>query len=295
MFLDRQAAEKGHAGNSLEAYRRDLTDLAEFLTVDLEGAQEADLRAYLVDLEARGLAASTAARRLSAIRQFYLFLFRDRIRADNPAKALKAPKAAKPLPKTLSESDVDALLDAAEKGSGDGSLAGLRDHALLETLYATGLRVSELVTLKAQDIHASTEALMVRGKGSKDRLVPLGRPARTALMTYRALVKKDPKLADLPWLFPSRSKDGHLTRRRVGQILKDLAIKAGVSPSGVSPHVLRHAFATHLLARGADLRALQTMLGHADISTTQIYTHVLDERLKSLVFDVHPLAQTDET
>lgn len=295
LFLDRQAAEKGHASNSLKAYQRDLEDLQDSLDCPLDQASEADLRAYLSALDARGLSASTAARRLSAIRQFYLFLFRDQIRPDNPAKGLKSPKRAKPLPKTLSEAQVDALLDIAGEGAKAGGLAGLRDLAILEMLYATGLRVSELVTLKARDLHGATETLMVRGKGSKDRMVPLGGPACRALMAYRESVAADPHLRASPWLFPSRSKEGHLTRRRVGQILKDLAGKAGVPTQSVSPHVIRHAFATHLLAHGADLRSLQKILGHSDISTTQIYTHVMEERLKSLVFDVHPLAGGTDT
>lgn len=292
LFLEHQSAEKGRAQNSLEAYRRDLDDLSERLKTGLEAATPEDLRGYLEDLDKAGLAKSTVARRLSAVRQFYLFLYRDGLRGDNPAKDIKGPKLGKALPKYLSEAEVDRLLDLAETKAAAGTLETVRLHALLETLYATGLRVSELVSLKAAAITEDAEFLMVRGKGGRERMVPVGAKARTALMAYRLLVSEDDRLMRSPWMFPSTGRDGYLTRRRVGQLLKDLALEARLAPDKVSPHVLRHAFATHLLARGADLRSLQQMLGHADISTTQIYTHVLDERMKSLVFDQHPLART---
>ena len=291
-FLEMLAAEKGRAVNSLMAYRRDLEDFCTHSSAELENADAEDLRAYLADLHRRGMKAGTVARRLSALRQFYLFLYSDGIRSDNPAKNIESPRQAQPLPKVLSEADVDRLLDTAEAGAQNGKTDSLRLHALVETLYATGLRVSELVGLPRRAVGPDSAMIMVRGKGGRERMVPLGGKARRALMAYtNAVDSAQPKGAERSaFLFPSSGAEGHLTRRRVGQLLKDLAVAAGVMPSGVSPHKLRHAFATHLLAHGADLRAVQQMLGHADISTTQIYTHVLEERLKSLVLTKHPLS-----
>ncbi|WP_308910640.1 site-specific tyrosine recombinase XerD [Pseudokordiimonas caeni] len=289
-FLEMLAAEKGRAKNSLMAYARDLEDFGDWLAGPLGTATTDDIRGYLADLAARGFKAATAARRLSALRQFYLFLYRDGLRGDNPAAGLESPRAGRPLPKVLSEDHVDRLLDHAEAEAAGGDLAALRLHALVETLYATGLRVSELVGLPRRAVGPETRLLTVRGKGGRERMVPMGEKARNALLAYQAAVKVADQ-GDSPWLFPSRTaKEGHVTRRRVGQLLERLAIDTGVPLDLVSPHKLRHAFATHLLAHGADLRAVQQMLGHADISTTQIYTHVLDARLKALVFDRHPLS-----
>ncbi|MCJ9430486.1 site-specific tyrosine recombinase XerD [Kordiimonas marina] len=290
-FLEMLAAEKGRAKNSLMAYRRDLDDFRETSNAKLESATAEDIRAYLADLHARGMKPGTVARRLSALRQFYLFLYSEGIRTDNPAKNIESPRIGQPLPKVLSEADVDRLLDTAAEQAESGKVADLRLHALMETLYATGLRVSELVTLPRRAVGPDTALIMVTGKGGRERMVPLGTKARQALMAYiQSLDASDGSPSK--YLFPSSGKEGFLTRRRVGQLMKDLAVAAGVMPSALSPHKLRHAFATHLLAHGADLRAVQQMLGHADISTTQIYTHVLEERLKSLVLTKHPLSET---
>lgn len=288
-FLEMLAAEKARAKNSLLAYRRDLIDFTEHSDASLMVATSDDIRAYLATLNARGFKAGTVARRLSALRQFFLFLYSDGLRGDNPAKNIESPRMGQPLPKVLSEGDVDRLLDTAEQMAVDGKMPDVRLHALVETLYATGLRISELVTLPRRAIGPDTAMIMVRGKGGRERMVPLGDKARHAITTYLAL-RETSAHRDSPYLFPSSGKEGHLTRRRVGQLMKDLAVAAGVMPGAVSPHKLRHAFATHLLAHGADLRAVQQMLGHADISTTQIYTHVLEERLMSLVLTKHPLS-----
>lgn len=287
-FLEMLAAEKGRARNSLLAYRRDLEDFCEKSPATLGHASSDHLRAYLERLHRDGLKSGTVARRLSALRQFYLFLYTDGLRKDNPAKNIESPRPEQKLPKVLSEQDVDRLLDTAEAAAEAGSMAARRRHALVETLYATGLRISELVTLPKRAVGPDTTMIMVRGKGGRERMVPLGDKARRALSDYMAL-RNLSSHKDSPFLFPSGGREGHLTRRRVGQLMKDLAVEAGVMPSAVSPHKLRHAFATHLLAHGADLRAVQQMLGHADISTTQIYTHVLEERLKSLVLTKHPM------
>lgn len=288
-FLEMLAAEKGHAANSLEAYQRDLTHFSETTGTSFVAVSQEDIRAYLQVLHKAGLKANTVARRLSALRQVFLFMYREGLRPDNPATNIESPRAAKPLPKILSEQDVDRLLDTAEQQAGNGKLETLRLHALVETLYATGFRVSELVTLPRRSIGPDTAMIMVRGKGGRERMVPLGDKARRSITDYlKALDAKKEPLS--PFLFPSRGKEGHLTRRRVGQMMNDLAVSAGIAPSAVSPHKLRHAFATHLLANGADLRAVQQMLGHADISTTQIYTHVLEARLKTLVLTKHPLS-----
>lgn len=301
-FLEMLAAERGAAANTLEAYRRDLEHCEDFLSgrrKSLGDAATEDLRAYLQALSASGMAPRTAARRLSALRQFYRFLYEDRLRGDDPTTGLESPRQGRPLPKILSEAEVDRLLEVARA---DPSPEGIRLLALLELLYATGLRVSELVSLPLSSTARDPRVLLVRGKGGRERLVPLSEPAREALSVYReirtrflmskqaAKAHDGKKLPDSPWLFPSRGKSGHLTRHRVGQLLKDLAMAAGLDPAKLSPHVLRHAFASHLLDHGADLRAVQKMLGHADISTTQIYTHVLSERMKSLVLNHHPLA-----
>ena len=297
-FLDAQAAELDAARNTLLAYARDLRDFAEWLQSEglgMMAAGQGDVEKYIVSLDADGLSRATRARRLSAIRQFYRFSFEERWRKDNPAVRIKGPAKEKRLPTTLSEQEVDRLLDAS-RNSGRGS-DRVRNTCLMELLYATGMRVSELVTLPVSAARGDPRMLLVKGKGGKERMVPLSRPAREALVEWLAL--RD-KAADAErvgkgtvpstFLFPSRSKAGHLTRHRFYMLIKELAAAAGVSPSKVTPHTLRHAFATHLLARGADLRAIQTLLGHADVATTEIYTHVLEDRLKELVLDHHPMA-----
>ncbi|WP_193368565.1 site-specific tyrosine recombinase XerD [Pelagibius marinus] len=302
-FLEMLAAERGAAANTLEAYRRDLAAFAEFLGKRraLEAATADDIRAFLGRLAQAGMAPRTAARRLSALRQFYRFLLSENLRGDDPSAEVDSPRQGRALPKILSEEEVGALLAEAQAGEGPEAL---RLAALVELLYATGLRVSELVGLRLAAAQRDQRLLIVQGKGGKERMVPLSPAARESLSDY--LAARDHFLANSgkapggkgakavkavsPWLFPSRSAAGHITRHRVAQLLKDLARRAEIDPAKVSPHVLRHAFASHLLDHGADLRALQKMLGHADISTTQIYTHVLSERLKSLVQDHHPLA-----
>ncbi|MDP6573921.1 MAG: site-specific tyrosine recombinase XerD [Rhodospirillales bacterium] len=298
-FLEMLAAERGAARNTLFAYRRDLQGFSEFARrrgQTAEGADTATIRAYLVDLSKSGMAPSTSARRLSALRQFFRFLYAERVRGDDPCATMDSPRRGRTLPKYLSEEEVESLLDAARRRQG---AEGARLLALLEVLYASGLRASELVGLPLSARSRDGLTLMVRGKGGKERLAPLSEPAIVALADYdrvreRFLPKGRGGAADSPWLFPSRSREGHLTRARLGQLLKELAVDAGIDRARVSPHVLRHSFASHLLARGADLRSLQQMLGHADISTTQIYTHVLDERLKALVNEAHPLARGKE-
>ena len=281
------SVERGAAANTLDSYRRDLTHFSDFFGADVATAGDEDIRRYLDHLHRAGMAASTAARRLSALRQFYRFLYADGVRQDDPSKAIDSPRRRRPLPKILSEDEVDQLLRAARERPGP---EGVRLVALMEVLYATGLRVSELVSLPYPAVHGDQRFLVVRGKGDKDRVVPLGHPALVALTQYDLVRKRFiRRQEDAKWLFPSRSKGGHLTRQRFSQLIKQLSADAGVAPSKVSPHTLRHAFASHLLANGADLRAVQKMLGHADISTTQIYTHVLQERLRSLVETRHPL------
>lgn len=298
-FLEMLAAERARAVNSLLAYRRDIEDFIASVPRPLLEVDAEAVRAYLASLHKQGLKVSTVARRLSAIRQLFLFMFSEGLRGDNPAKNIESPRLPQALPKILSDSQVEKLLDTAEQATAGGNIKTLRAHALLETLYATGLRISELVSLPRRAVGPDTTMIMVRGKGGRERMVPLGGKARRALMAYLEALSEEAAgkgvAADRSdtasgFLFPSRGVEGHLTRRRVGQMLKNLAVDAGLEPSGVSPHKLRHAFATHLLSNGADLRAVQQMLGHADISTTQIYTHVLEERLKSLVLTKHPLA-----
>lgn len=291
-FLDMMSAERGAAPNTLAAYRRDLEEAAAFARTRSKTLAEADaalLTAYFHHLAAAGLSGATAARRLSALRQFFTFQRLEGKRADDPARLLESPRRRRPLPKVLSEAEVERLLAAARAKTGP---EGLRLVALLELLYAAGLRVSELVGLASPPLARDARFLLVRGKGGKERLVPLSEPALAALAAYGtvrgAFLGKG---AASPWLFPSRGATGHLTRIRFAQLLKELAAQAGIPAERVSPHVLRHAFASHLLSHGADLRAVQQMLGHADITTTQIYTHVLEERLKILVTRHHPLSR----
>ena len=294
-FLEMVSAERGASKNTLEAYARDLRDFAGFLSskkTAIDAASADQVRSYLASLDDAGLAPATRARRLSALKQFHKFLYTDGWRNDDPCLGLKGPGAKQRLPKALSEADVDALLDAAQVRSGKDA-EGKRLLAIVELLYASGLRISELVTLPLSALGGDPRLLMVKGKGGRERMVPVAERARDALTDYLAIRERFTKGPQdgSPFLFPSRGKEGHLTRHRVAQLLKELALEAGLDPKKVSPHVLRHAFATHLLSHGADLRAVQQMLGHADITTTQIYTHVLDERLKQLVNEHHPLAQ----
>jgi integrase/recombinase XerD len=284
-FFEMMVAERGAAANTVSAYQRDLDDLAMFLVRRGQNTSDAsieDLRAYLAALQRKGASARTAARRLSALRQFYQFLYAEGERGDDPTATLEAPRASRSLPKVLSEAETDALLEAARGGQ---SAQDMRTLALIELLYATGLRVSELISLPRRALRDDTPFIIVRGKGGRERLVPVGEAAARAARAWIAM-QDGPS----PWLFPSHGASGHLTRQAVGKILKQLALDAGIEPARVSPHVLRHAFASHLLAHGADLRSVQKMLGHADISTTQIYTHVLEERLKAVVLEHHPLA-----
>lgn len=298
LYLDMLAAERGAGKNTLAAYGRDLADFADYLAGDgssIARAATDDLRAYLSALKRRGMTPATVARRLSAIRQLYRFLYAEGHRKDDPAAVLEGPKRVRALPKTLTLGEVDRLLRVATICDPAAPLAvRLRTARLacfVEMLYATGLRVSELVTLPASAVRKDTRVIMVRGKGNKDRLVPLNDAAKRATAAYLALLAEQGRDAKSKWLFPSFGEAGHLTRQHLARELKALAAAAGLRSSQVSPHVLRHAFASHLLHNGADLRVVQTLLGHADISTTQIYTHVLEERLKSLVRDLHPLAE----
>jgi len=293
-FLEAQRAERGAAANTISAYSRDLSDYAEHLGSagrDFASAASADIEGYLAALEAMGRAPSTRARRLSAIRQLHHFAWTEGWRADNPAARLRGQSPARAAPSVLSEDSVMRLLDTARAGATKG-VRGTRLFCLVELLYATGMRVSELVSLPASAARGDPRVLLVSGKGGRKRMVPVGEPARAALCEW--LVRRDAAIAaagtESRWLFPSRGTTGHLTRIAFWQQLKRLAVEAGLDPSGISPHALRHAFASHLLTNGADLRSIQEMLGHADIATTEIYTHVLDERLKRLVFEHHPLA-----
>jgi integrase/recombinase XerD len=304
LFLEMLAAEQGAGDNTLDAYRRDLTDLCGFLAPagqGFAGVETQPLRDYLADLDARGFKSSSVARRLSAMRHLFRFLLNERIRSDDPAAILSGPKRGRGLPKVLSISDVDRLLARAKAlaGAPDASalqrLRAMRLYCLLEVLYATGLRVSELVSLPRSAARREARMIVVRGKGNKERLVPLNEASRQAIADYLAAMQslkpEEKNAANSKWLFPSFGDSGHLTRQHFARDLKELAACAGLAPRLVSPHVLRHAFASHLLHNGADLRIVQTLLGHTDISTTQIYTHVVEERLKSLVRDLHPLAE----
>ncbi len=298
-FLDAQVAERDASQNTQMAYARDLGDFTEFLTGtarDLDTATRQDIEDYLIHLDTQGFAKSTRARRLSAIKQLYRFAFEEGLRQENPAIQITGPGRDKRLPKTLSVEEVDCLLDMAEE-YGRSQEDRIRNTCLMQLLYATGMRVTELVTLPLSSAKGDPRMLLIKGKGGKERMVPLSPPSRDALAEWLAIRERqeaDNRTDGKPtsgFLFASRSKEGHLTRHRFYALIKDLALQAGVSPSKVTPHTLRHAFATHLLANGADLRAIQTFLGHADVATTEIYTHVLEERLRDLVLDHHPLAR----
>jgi len=304
-FLEMMSAERGSAGNTLISYRRDLEDAHAFLgglNTSLLAATSDDLRRYLADISARGFAATSQARRLSALRQFYRFVYAEGLRGDDPTGVLDPPRKPAALPKSLGMDEVTALIERAKWEADEAGLDSqerlmrLRRLALLELLYATGMRVSELVSLPASVASKTDDRfLIIRGKGNKERLVPLSSAARAALGHYAACLEQERKRASAdpsPFLFPSRSASGHLPRQVFARELKDLGRRCGLNAGKLSPHVLRHAFASHLLQNGADLRVVQELLGHADISTTQIYTHILEERLRRLVNDHHPLAKT---
>ena len=295
-FLEMLTIERGAARNTIQSYTNDLDDFAQFAAGRNHNPTAADAQtcqAYMASLHARGLSARTAARRLSVLRQFHLFLLKEGIRTDDPTSQLDAPRLPRPLPKFLSEQEVDALLEAATRRPGRPGALG---RAALEILYATGMRVSELLSLPRSALGPKAETMIIKGKGNKERLVPLNESSRQAMADYLATMEalkssKKKNAVASKWLFPSFGESGHLTRQHFARDLKELAASAGLAPRLVSPHVLRHAFASHLLHNGADLRVVQTLLGHTDISTTQIYTHVVEERLKSLVRDLHPLAE----
>ncbi len=296
-FLEAQAAELGAAQNTLLAYGRDLKDFRDWLgETGFDAVTRAQVEDYLVHCDAQGLSRATRARRLSAIKQLFRFAFEEGWRTENPAIQVASPGREKRLPKTLSVEEVDHLLSAA-RASGRSAMERQRNTCLLELLYATGMRVSELVGLPVSAARGDPRMLLIQGKGGKERMVPLSQDARDALAEWLKLrdtaeeeVRIKSRTPPSPFLFPSRGKAGHLTRVRFYTLIKELAVQGGVDPARVTPHTLRHAFATHLLAGGADLRAIQTLLGHADVSTTEIYTHVLDTRLQALVLDHHPLA-----
>jgi integrase/recombinase XerD len=298
-FLEAIAAERAASRNTIEAYRRDLEDYSAFLAargVDALKASSDDARAFLAHRGEAGLKASSLARQLSSVRQFHKHLYLEGRRTDDPTMAIEGPRRSRPIPKVLDVAEVDRLLTVAREGLEAAGrpaaerLRALRLSCLVELLYGSGLRVSELLGLPKSAARAREPLIGVRGKGAKERLVPISEPARAAIQLYRAMLEERmPGAAKGPWLFPADSQSGHLTRQAFARELKVLAAAAGISASRISPHVLRHAFASHLLQNGADLRVVQDLLGHADISTTQIYTHVLDERAKAMVRDLHPL------
>jgi integrase/recombinase XerD len=304
LFLDMLAAEQGAGENTTAAYRRDLEDLSAFLSNKGSAFTRAttdDVRGYLADLDERGFKSTSVARKLSALRHLFRFMLAENFRSDDPAAVLSGPKRGRALPKVLSIADVDRLLAQAKSAATTPELTdaqrvrALRLACLLEVLYATGLRVSELVTLPLSAARRDARMIVVRGKGNKERFVPLNQSAKDAMADYLAAVAETRSetgaAATSKWLFPSFGESGHLSRQHFARELKELAGASGIAPRLISPHVLRHAFASHLLHNGADLRIVQTLLGHTDISTTQIYTHIVEERLKSLVRDLHPLAQ----
>lgn len=292
-FLEMMSAERGAAANTIEAYRRDLAHYAGFVAArgqTLLTSTRDTVTAWLDDLKTEGLSAASSARRLSAVRQFHKFLCADGLRGDDPTRIVASPKARRALPRVLSVAEVDRLLALAEAeannpASAQQQASAQRLYVLLEMLYATGLRVSELVSLRRAAVMRDSAFITVTGKGNKDRVVPMNDRARDAVRAWVATLEPG------PFLFPARGEDGHLSRQVFARDLKALAARAGISSARVAPHVLRHAFASHLLAGGADLRVVQMLLGHADISTTQIYTHVLDEKLRNLVESHHPLAE----
>lgn len=293
-FLEMMSAERGAAINTLAAYRRDLDDASAYCVAhgaNLASARTQTVRSYIQGVSGQGFAPASQARRLSSLRQYYRFLYSEGHRGDDPTATIDAPRKVRALPKSLSVDDVGRMLDLAEEEArSHPSLLTLRLHALVETLYATGLRVSELVSLPATAASSGRDHILIRGKGNKERIVPLSGKAKDALSAFLALRNKAPAFAGNPWLFPASSESGHLARQVFARDLKTLSARAGVSAKQISPHVIRHAFASHLLQNGADLRVVQELLGHSDISTTQIYTHILTERLERMVHDLHPLA-----
>ena len=300
-FLEMMSAERGAANNTLEAYRRDLDDASAVLKslgTSLAKAQADDIRGVISDLAARGFSPASQARRLSALRQFYKFLHAEGLRDDDPTGVIDSPRKTRALPKVLSIDDVSRLLAQAESDiamaqNKEEALRRIRFRALLELLYATGMRVSELVSLPYRVLAGDGRFLIIRGKGAKERMVPMSRPSRAALEAWLKAIGD--AAGEAGFLFPANSAEGHLSRQVFARELKEVASRTGIPVAKVSPHVLRHAFASHLLAGGADLRAVQELLGHADISTTQIYTHVLDERLRQLVNEHHPLAKATKS
>ncbi len=298
-FLEAMYAEHDASENTLKAYAADLREFGEFLShagTDFSRATRDDVEGYLISLDQRGMAQATRARRLSSLRQLFRFAFEEGWREDDPATQIRGPRKKRHLPKTLSEEEVDRLLEAAQT-TGRSETDRLRNSCLIQLLYATGMRVSELVSLPVAAVRGNPEMLLVRGKGDKERLVPLSPPAKMAVAAWLERRDRDEEAARLKgkqpsrFLFPSNGKLGHLTRIRFYTLVKEFAVNGGVSPASVTPHTLRHAFATHLLAGGADLRVIQMLLGHADVATTEIYTHVLDDNLKKLVMEHHPLAE----
>ncbi len=295
-FLEMMSAERGAALNTIEAYQRDLDDTAEFLAsrgVKLLDAGVEDIRAAMADLSKRDFAVTSQARHLSSLRQFYRFLYGEGLRGDDPTAIIDGPKRQRPLPKTLDVDAVSKMLDLAEddaRAEAQTASAAKRLHAMVETLYATGLRVSELVALPVTAARPDREYVLLKGKGGKERIVPLSGKSKTALAKWIASRNLDAAQGASPWLFPAKSETGYVARQVFARELKLLGARAGISAALLSPHVMRHAFASHLLQNGADLRVVQELLGHADISTTQIYTHVLSEKLQRLVEDHHPLA-----
>ena len=305
-FLEMMSAERGAAANTLAAYAHDLNEFGAFLHSNRKSifsASTDDLRQWLIRLENDGMAASTQARKLSTLRQLYQFMFSEGLRQDDPTGPLDSPKTSRPLPQVMTEVDVGLLLNTAQMAADSATTASAkvratRMHALLELLYATGLRVSELVSLPILATRKNAQFLLVTGKGNKERIVPFGDKAKQAVTAYQTaraaasqIAGPSKKISESKWLFPSSGGSGHLTRQHFARDLKSLANRTGLPGHRISPHVLRHAFASHLLQNGADLRAVQQLLGHSDISTTQIYTHVLEERLQQLVESAHPLAR----
>ena len=296
-FFDMMSAERGASANTLDAYRRDLLDLSATLKkrkTSLRAASREDVKHYLGTLATAGIAPSSQARKLSALRQFFMFLYSEGIRTDDPTNAIDAPRRKRPLPKILSPDDVRKLIETADE---EDTAEAYRLVAMLEILYAAGLRVSELVGLPLASAKTKNGFIFIRGKGNKERLAPLNKSAQKAIRDYldvrdEFLPKGAARSHSEKFLFPSRGAEAHITRRRCHQMLKDLALKANIDPAKLSPHVLRHAFATHLVEGGADLRSVQTLLGHADIATTQIYTHVAGDRLQAVVASAHPLSKT---
>lgn len=298
-FLAMMSAERGASPNTLAAYRADLSAFLNFLSelgIDPVACRHDHITRYMGALAGQGISPASAARKLSAIRQFFRFLIAEGVCSDDPARLIESARRRRPLPKTLSVAEVDRLLDTvraeAQAASGRGAFRAVRLHCLLEMLYATGMRVSELVSLARSALGSEPDLITVKGKGGRERIVPLNEPAKEALGRYLDLLGEC-GLGESVWLFPSRGEAGHLTRQRLAQDLKAAAARANIPPDRLSPHVLRHAFASHLLEHGADLRVLQTLLGHADISTTQIYTHVLEDRLRQTLLRFHPLGEGD--